>query len=334
LKVLSIFRVHQKRAVLLGLLIVAVPSFAPLHAELNINTDAIKKSVVFLYDVDSNGGFNPALELGTGFLVRVNIKGSSKAYMLLVTARHVIDPQWAKCRSSGYSHQYLPNPTLIYARLNKRGYVAGSGVEGTVNIPIPLVKNGERVWQRAADDTIDAAVLLIHSPETVLADADIGSIPLSNFPTENEVKSITIGDQLVSAGLVPGMSGKKRNSPFFKFGYVSSIPDEEVEVFCTREPYYVRGWFVAANLVAGNSGSPIFYVPAGGRGLVFGSIVTRPLLLGVQSSSIPPADLAVMTPIDYVYEIIQSMHLVDADLSRGEPARSEPESTSAVPSRR
>jgi hypothetical protein len=165
----------------------------------------------------------------------------------------------------------------------------------------------------------DAAVILIHKPETTLADVDMGSIPLANFPTEDEVKKITIGDQLVSAGLVPGMSGKKRNSPFFKFGYVSSIPDEEVEVYCTREPYYVRGWFVAANLVAGNSGSPIFYVPAGGRGLVFGSVVTRPLLLGVQSSSIPPADLAVMTPIDYVYEIIESMHLVDADLRRGEP---------------
>ena len=57
--------------------------------------------------------------------------------------------------------------------------------------------------------------------------------------------------------------------------------------------------------------------------------MTRPLLLGVQSSSIPPADLAVMTPIDYVYEIIQNMHLTDADLSRGEP-----ESTAAGPPRR
>ncbi len=317
-----------------GFLVSTAIFFPRAQAELNINTDAIKKSVVFLYDADRNGGFNPALELGTGFFVRVAINGSSRAYILLVTARHVIDPQWAKCRASGFSRQYLPNPTLIYARLNKRGYVAGSGADGTVDIPIPLVENGQQLWKHAADDMADAAVLLIHSPETTLADADIGSIPLSNFPTDAEVKSITIGDQLISAGLVPGMSGKKRNSPFFKFGYVSSIPDEEVEVYCTREPYYVRGWFVAANLVAGNSGSPIFYVPAGGRGVVFGSVVTRPLLLGVQSSSIPPADLAIMTPIDDVYEIIQSMHLVDADLSRGEPAGGAPESSVAGPPRR
>jgi hypothetical protein len=40
---------------------------------------------------------------------------------------------------------------------------------------------------------------------------------------------------------------------------------------------------------------------------------TRPMLLGVQSLSFLGADVAGMTPIKFVYEILQKMNLPDPD---------------------
>jgi hypothetical protein len=54
---------------------------------------------------------------------------------------------------------------------------------------------------------------------------------------------------------------------------------------------------VAANLVSGNSGSPVFYVPAGAGGITLGGTNTRPMLIGVQSVSIISADVGGMTLI-------------------------------------
>jgi hypothetical protein len=41
------------------------------------------------------------------------------------------------------------------------------------------------------------------------------------------------------------------------------------------------------------------------------------MLLGVQSISFLGADVAGMTPISFVYEILQSMNLRDGDFHRG-----------------
>jgi hypothetical protein len=46
--------------------------------------------------------------------------------------------------------------------------------------------------------------------------------------------------------------------------------------------------------------------------------VSRTVLLGVQSSSVVRADLAVMTQSSYLYEAIQLLQLPGADLGRGQ----------------
>ena len=122
------------------------------------------------------------------------------------------------------------------------------------------------------------------------------------------------------AGLLPGLQGNSRNYPIFKFGQISSIPSEDVETHCgTGKPgFFVKVWLLAANLVPGNSGSPIFHVPLGGNGLSFGG--TRPMLLGVQSISYVGADIAGMTPSNFVYDILQTMGLGDVDFRRDPPA--------------
>jgi len=210
------------------------------------------------------------------------------------------------------------NPTLIYARLNKKNYDRSRDASGTGDIALPLVAEGKPIWFKHPNDQIDAAVILLGP--SALSAYETAGVFLPEFPTPDEQRSIRIGDQLLSAGLIPGRSGQRRNYPFFKFGAISSMPDEPVDIDC--QPGSTRSlkvWFVAANLVPGNSGSPIFSVPLGGNGASFGG---RVMLLGVQSMSFLAYDVAGMTPSQFVYEIIEKMNLPDADLRRGIPQNS------------
>jgi hypothetical protein len=166
------------------------------------------------------------------------------------------------------------------------------------------------------DERVDAVVLVL-DPTTYPGLID-RAISVSSFASVDEQKFMGVGDQITSAGLVPGKSGENRNYPFFKFGHISTVPEEGTFIACEPSMPALRlerVWFIAANLVPGNSGSPIYYLPFGGNGSSFGG---RPALLGVQSSSIVEADLAGMTPVEDVFKIIENHFAAQgADLYRG-----------------
>jgi hypothetical protein len=79
-------------------------------ARINIDIDSFEKTVAFIYAADSTGQHaNPNVPLGTGFFVEVPRASDPKsAYHMLVTARHIVDPQWANCPG--------PNPSKIFLR--------------------------------------------------------------------------------------------------------------------------------------------------------------------------------------------------------------------------
>jgi hypothetical protein len=278
-----------------------------LNASININVDAVQKSVVFLYAAGATGDVDASRPIGTGFWVQVPVRSDPKrAYQFLVTARHMVDPAWAKCEQ--------PNPSVMYARVNKKNYNPEAKETGVEFVRLNLIDKGKSLWEHSTDDHIDAAVLPITADINAF---DVGSIPISIFPTPQELGAQSIGDPIMSAGLMPGLTGTKRNLPIFKFGQISNIPQEDIETACSfaRPPFLVKVWLIAANLVPGNSGSPMFHVPLGGSGVSFGG--TRPMLLGIQSISFLGADVAGMTPISFVYEIFATMKLNDANLDRG-----------------
>jgi hypothetical protein len=290
--------------------------FSSAHASININVEAVEKTVVFLYAADATGdavdGNKP---IGTGFLVGVPLQSDAKrGYRVLVTARHIVDPVWAKCPT-------VINAAAIYARLNKKSYNSESGDKGVDFVRIELSKDGNPTWKHHKYDDIDAVVVPVNINENAF---DIAAVPVEFFPTEQEIKYESIGDPVMSAGLLPSLTGKSRNYPIFKFGQISNIPSEDVETHCGQNgpAFLVKVWLIAANLVSGNSGSPIFHIPLGGSGVVIGG--TRPMLLGVQSISYGGADVAGMTPISYVYEILEQIGLPDADLHRGLPPPNPP----------
>jgi hypothetical protein len=66
---------------------------SPLTASITLDTDKVQKTVVFIYAANSEGGADARQPLGTGFLVAAHVKGDiTMGALLLVTARHIVDP--------------------------------------------------------------------------------------------------------------------------------------------------------------------------------------------------------------------------------------------------
>ena len=212
-------------------------------------------------------------------------------------------------------------------RVNKKDYDPTKDTTGVDYLPIPLVKNGvKQYFVRDDDDKVDAAVLDIGLAFTP-GKEDFVPLRISGLASSEEMKKLGIGDSIVSAGLIPGKSGEKRNYPFFKFGEISNIPDEPIWMSCDPgmpELRQERVWFIDTNLVGGNSGSPIFYVPSlmcemPGASCTKG--FSRGAIIGVQSSSVGGADIAGMTPIEDVFKIIERHSSPDVDLYRGDETK-------------
>jgi hypothetical protein len=294
------------------LLIAAIVLPSSARATININVDAIQKAVVFLYAATQTGEVDKSRPIGTGFLIGMPSKDGTKTFRALVSARHLFDPTWAKCGTE--------NPKLIYARINKRVEDGDRKKSAVEFVPVRLIVDGKEVWLHHADAEVDAAIAPVEFDDAKL---DIALISVRDFPTDQEEAQQAIGDSVVSAGLLPGLPGTLRNYPIFKFGQISNIPDESIETGCgpPAPRFPVKVWLIAANLVSGNSGSPVFHLPGGGSGLSFGG---RAMLLGIQSFSYAGSDVAGMTPIKFVYEILQGKAFEDADLERGPAPPAKP----------
>ena len=280
----------------------------PSRATINIDVATIEKSIVFLYPADAKGAVDKSTPIGTGFLVGVRLKSDpAQMHSFLVTARHMFDPRWAKCGGA--------NPSIVYMRLNTKNYVPGTSVSGFEYVPLRLTDHGSPTWAHSTKEDVDAAVLPLHETE-LSKNFDFTLLPPEMFASDAELATLGIGDPVASAGLMVGMPGVRRNYPIFKFGQISNIPQEDVETHCSTHPsaFLEKVWLIAANLIAGNSGSPIFYVPLGGSGTPDSH--ARPMLIGVQSMFFDGQDVAGMTPINLVYDIFESMVLPDADLHR------------------
>jgi hypothetical protein len=300
------------------------------RAETTLNAETVKKMVVFLFPAFPDGTVDKEHPLGTGFLIAIPFKGApqtrdangevnGKGALLLITARHIVDPNWANCA--------MPQPRRIYARIDTTNYDPKKGASGVDFEPVDLVELGQKKYLvRDDDDNVDAAVIDV-TGKFSQAKYAFTPMTLAFFATAEEAKKLRVGDSIASAGLIPKRSGENRNFPFFKFGNISNIPDEPIWVGCPEdgklksELRLERVWFIAVNLIGGNSGSPVFYYPPSVCMLGFlqcnSNIVGRVMVVGVQSSSFDGADVAGMTPIEDVFKIIQDHASPDFDLYRG-----------------
>src|ERR1700675_3465691 len=161
---------------------------------MNINSDFILKTVVFIYAADPQGQPDTNRPLGTGFIVRVPlVSDPTKAYLVLVTARHMIDPAWAFCPDQ--------QPAKLFARLNVKNYDPKKDETGVEYVPIYLRTESRMLWKYTPeDDAADVAVTLLDAKQ--FAKYDLAGVAISEFATEDEAAKLAPSDPIVSAGLL------------------------------------------------------------------------------------------------------------------------------------
>src|SRR5438105_8432735 len=234
-------------------------------AVLPIDADEFRKNVVFIYPPTLSGNVDTT-HFASGFIVGVPFKGNpNRRYVFLITARHVIDPEWLACG-------YQTDPDKIFIRVNVKKYDLKTTDKGVAFLPIALRKAGRRLWFSHQDQNVDLAIIPIAADSRIpidgkdwdLHDYDVLALPFNAFPADSELSQLTIGASVFTAGLVPELASAKRNYPTFKFGRISNIFDEPVLIPCSirlRPPKAISIWGIAANFAPGNSGSPILVFP-------------------------------------------------------------------------
>lgn len=211
-------RILKPLAVSIVLLLASIT----VEATTPFDTNFIGKTVVFLYGAKPDKTVDNNAPLGTGFLVRVPDSSPLGVTFILVTARHIVDPEWVHCPNK-------VNPEVMFARINS---LNPSGDEKVRYIRLSLLHLGQPTWFKHTRDDIDAAVLLFPTSDEDLRKGDLRALPIWRLPTEEELSKLSIGDDIVSAGMLVDLRGTQRNYPVFKFGKISSIPTEDVQTSC------------------------------------------------------------------------------------------------------
>jgi hypothetical protein len=283
-----------------------------IHAITSLDVKFLNQTVVFFFDADSSGSVLPNKQVATGFLLSVPRKNAKPPYLLIITARHVVDPVWAGC-----AHE---NPVKLFLRVNKANFDVHSNEPGIGYVPINLIHQGGLAWNKSSDESVDLAVLPFPA-ELASGAYDIKALNFRNFGKPDEIAKLGIGSQTASTGLVPGLEGENRNNPIFHFGKIASIPDETAKIKCTpySTPRSLRVWWIATTLLPGASGSPIYFDPLFPPGADITAGEPRAMLIGLQSVSLPNGDLAGMTPASFIIDVISHSVPDDADFSIGVP---------------
>lgn len=174
--------------------------------------------------------------LGTGFFVGVPIKDKIAVY--LVTARHVLE------RSPDNYHE------KIYLRLNKK--------DGTAEFEEVILKDIK--IHTHSDKSIDIAIFFCGPSQE---EYDFTYLEEALFAT-NEVienRAIAEGDEVFFEGLFSKYSGRQKNEPILRFGKVSLMTNEKIEVDDGQRPKYLAHLYLfECQSLGGFSGAPVFYV--------------------------------------------------------------------------
>jgi hypothetical protein len=192
-------------------------------------SDYYRGCVVFLSQESGSGTQCPR---GTGFLVADPAsKGDTAEVVHLVTARHVVEA----ARATG-----------------KPLYVRGTSVNSGIALSPALSFDAWHI-----SDTTDVAILR----DAPLDDFGGSCLTLDKFADREYLESQHVGpgDEVFFAGLFTGHAGSTHNEPIVRFGNISMMPREPVEIEnADGSRTGVRAFLVEARSWGGQSGSPAF----------------------------------------------------------------------------
>lgn len=208
-------------------------SLGPTPMARPLNPD-VKKSVAFIYLQNATGQLVPN---GTGFFVQVTSeKHAQRAYLYLVTAKHVVQPGGTQ----------VPE---IYVRVNLK-----TGGSEMVRLPLSSEK-GPRMFTHS-DSSVDLAVIPLTAPPDRF---DYKTIPYELLlASKNDLArhSISEGSEIFFVGLFTGYIGNAKNYPIARFGRVALITDEKIP---WGEKELIDAYLMETFSFGGNSGSPVFF---------------------------------------------------------------------------
>jgi len=248
--------------------------------------------------------------LATAFVISVPAPGVDRDGLarFLVTARHVVDPQWARCSDR--------NPSTIDLRLNRRA--GGVGYE-----TVSLQSGTSPRFFTPSDPTADLAVIPLDSG--LIANLDeykFLDVPFRILISAADLPLLRLEQPVMTAGISTVPTEEPASFPVFDAGSLSTMPDEAVAVGCggtqlQRPPAkLLHVWFINAGVPPGVSGAPVFTSIARGA-----DAIKTPVLLGVQSIVWSGNGMAGITPSPVLGDLIRSaLRGIDYSTGRGRPS--------------
>jgi len=258
---------------------------------------AIPESVFFVYtDPRRIDTLAPRTPAATAFVV--SVPGPRRSVVrFLVTARHVVDPEWAHCAE--------PDPDSIDVRFNRR-----SG--GVAYETIPLQSGRSRRFFTPSDPAADLAIIPLDQALGPRVDEyKIFDTPFRLLPSGRESQLLHPGLPVVTARLPQSPSDEIDAFPVFDAGTLATMPTASIEVQCggpddplgdtqpPTKPLHV--WLIDGGIPRGVSGSPVYTRLARAEGAAEATV-----LLGVQSVTWPDKGIAGITPSTVLADLIRS----------------------------
>jgi len=234
----------------------------------------ILKTIVFITDelkkLDQHG--KPRKLFGTGFLVAVHdSRLNDRMFTYIVTNRHVAEAieedENGKCTPLQIQKAYVT--------MNLKEPINGKRAD-----QVGITASQQRHWFFPDDEASDLAVM----PFGLNEKYDVNVINLEQFLTTESLDKLHIapGDRVLTGGFFYGYAGLHEIQPILREGVLAMLPDGPMTTTtCKSGDLYLAD----VHVIPGNSGSPIFIIPALplGSGVSFGGTQNAFGLLGVVS---------------------------------------------------
>jgi hypothetical protein len=258
----------------------------------------IPQSVFFLYSHPPGRG-GPSRRIGTAFVLSVPDARRAQVDRYLVTARHVVEPEWAKCGEK--------DPQAVTVRFNRR--TGGVGYE-----TIALTGPDGPEYLTPADDVTDLALIPLSRTAVLGLDAyKLVETWFDQLPTDLELSSLDPQQQVVTAGVSPPRMAGLIDFPVSEPGTLATTGSgARLEVRCSAESPArpIQVWLMNSSVSQGVSGAPVYAAVAHGS-----RFEVTPLLVGIQSVVWPAKGLAGITPVVALADLMRSVR--DRQRARG-----------------
>jgi hypothetical protein len=258
-----------KAALLAALLLASAPAAFQAQAQQSVTASATRtetrllKTIVFITlkvkwpDKDGKPGKRGTLS-GTGFWVAVpdSRLEAGKSFVYLVTNRHVA--MALERDEKGNCNSLEIQKASITVNLK-------DPVNGNRSYTEALPLSPHVHWYLPKDEAIDLAVL----PYGVSDKVDAIEIFLSQFLTSDilDKQGVVPGDKVLTGGFFSGYAGLHEMQPILREGVLAMLPDGPMTTtLCGSGNVYLAD----VHVIPGNSGSPIFIIPALGLGATVG----------------------------------------------------------------